>query len=129
VTVTATSFLQTFPEFADSSTYTPGKIAFWLAVATTRIDPSVWDTLTDQGVQLYMAHNLALDGAAKRASDNGTLPGQATGALASKSAGGLGAGYDTGSSAEAGAGQFNATTYGQRYFELMQMFGAGGLSL
>ena len=129
MTVTASSFVANFPEFSNPTIYPSASINLWLAYAQARIDYDLWGSLGDFGVQLLLAHNLALQTAAVNAASNGAVPGQASGPLASKAAGGLSASYDTGAASEKDAGQFNATTYGQRFWELAQTFGAGGLFL
>ena len=88
-----------------------------------------WCDLLDTGTEFFIAHNLAMDARNALSASKGGVPGQATGIVASKSVGGVSVSYDTGSGSMAGAGQYNLTTYGQQYYALEQIVGAGGIQL
>mgnify|MGYP002144695498 CR=1 FL=1 len=77
------------------------------------------------GVGLWVAHHLVIATKNQQAVDFGGQPGQSAGAMTSKSAGGVSAGYDFASVKEEGAGFWNETSYGRQFYRLSQMMGAG----
>ena len=56
----------------------------------------------------------------------GGIPGDSLGPVSSKSVGGVSISYDSGSISIAGAGAWNATSYGQRLYKLLQSAAMGG---
>jgi len=126
VSVTAASFRTDFPEFANTSAYPDATVNFWLGIASKRMDPLRWGELLDPGIELYIAHNLALSRPGVVAAAGGGVPG-AAGIISSKAVGSVSKSYDTSTASVDGAGNYNATTYGTRYYELLMMFGAGGV--
>jgi Protein of unknown function (DUF4054) len=127
--VTYDSFIASFPEFSNAAKYPEASFNMWLTFAQMMVSCERWGDMADIGVSLVVAHNLYFAGRAAAVAANGGSPGQATGIVSSKSVNGVSQGMDTASVAEQGAGQWNATDYGQRYFALAMMFGAGGLQL
>ena len=54
-------FRTNFPEFASTTTYPEAQLTFWRTFAETLLyDQCRWADLRDYGIQLVMAHNLAL---------------------------------------------------------------------
>ena len=129
MTVTVDSFRANFCEFSDVNAYRDDDIAFWLMYANLLLNANRWASLLDLGLQLFVAHNLVLERQAKTASLNGAPPGLATGIISAKSVDSVSISYDTNSAMEKDAGQWNLTTYGQRYFRMMRMFGAGPIQV
>ena len=127
--VTVASFKTDFCEFSDITLYRDEDIAFWLKYANLLLNPNRWGNLLDLGLALFVAHNLVLERQAKLASANGAPPGLATGIISAKSVDSVSISYDTNSAMEKDAGQWNLTTYGQRYYRLMRMFGAGPIQV
>lgn len=115
------TFIAGFPEFADTTKYPVATFNFWAPQADvnagwqSRMQPSQV-TLAQC---LYVAHNLAL--AAKAAADAaaGKTVGEVTGALTSKSIDKVAASYNPTSTIE-GAGPYNLTIYGQRFYQMLQ---------
>ena len=64
-----------------------------------------------------------------KAASAGGIPGSSSGVQSSKSVDGVSVSYDTTVATVEGAGNLNLTTYGTRFAELRDMFGAGGLQL
>jgi hypothetical protein len=118
MTVTVASFQAQFPEFAGTPTAT---ISFWLPIAQSMVNATLWNNSADAGVCLALAHFLALGGAGANAAKVGVLN--------SKSVGGAAAGYDIASVTDPNGGQWNQTTYGTRFRMMQRMFGAGGLQM
>lgn len=125
MTVTVASFKTDFCEFADIALYRDNDISFWLKYGLLSLNPNRWGDFLDLGVELFIAHNLTIERQAKAAAANGAPPGLATGIVSSKSVDSVSISYDTNSAMEKDAGQWNLTTYGQRYWRMMRMFGAG----
>jgi hypothetical protein len=119
-----------FPEFADPSLYPDTLITFWLTVATTRVqNADRWATLLTNAQELLTAHYLVIAGRDRAASLAGATPGQLVGLQTAKAAADLSASYDYSELLIEGAGFWNQTTYGQRYFELAHLIGAGGIQI
>jgi hypothetical protein len=122
-------FVIDFPEFADANLYPVSLITFWLNVATQLVNAGLWQGLTNVGIELLAAHNLVLEVQAARVANNGAPGGIAQGPIAAKSVDKVSINFAVEAAKEEGAGQYNTTTYGQRYYRLAMMFGAGGLQL
>jgi hypothetical protein len=123
------SFRAAFPEFNDVGMYPDAMITFWAALATAMIRPCVWKTLTNTGIQLYVAHEITLAAQNNNIAGNGGVPGGTSGPISSKAIGGASVSYDTQQTAEAGAGYWNLSTYGKQLYDFMQIFGAGAIQL
>lgn len=127
--VTPVVFLTNFPEFGNATNYPIAQIQLWLSTAYKRLPSDVWDDLLDLGAQLYAAHNLVLGRQAARAAGVGIEPGINSGPLNNKSVDKTSAGYDSGAAAIEGAGNYNVTTYGTRFYELVKIMGAGAIQV
>jgi hypothetical protein len=79
----------------------------------------------DMGMELLVAHYLVLNKKQVDAAAAGAPPGVAEGVIASKSVGPASVSFDTQLAGEPGAGHWNLTTYGQRYYRLADMMGSG----
>ena len=112
------TFRGQFPEFSDIIKYSDAALTFWISVASAYVDPNKWQTLTDTGTSLALAHFLVL--AARNQTGN---PGQGTGLANSQSAGDVSVGYDTGSTTEEKGGMWNLTNYGQQYLRMARLIG------
>lgn len=123
--VTNETFRLTFPEFKDRARFPEALLTAWVSFASKLVDPARWGDLADMGVMLLAAHNISLSAKSFRASAYGREPGMAQGMVSSKSVDGVSVSYDTSTSSEEGAGQFNLTQYGQRYASLRRLMGAG----
>lgn len=80
--------------------------------------------LIDVGVELFVAHNLALEVQAQDAANLSAVPGTVAGPIVSRSANGVSVSYDSSSGVEVGAGHWNMTTYGRRLKRLFNIVGA-----
>jgi hypothetical protein len=125
--LTPAQFRSDFAEFADVSKYPDSTVTFWLNVAANLVDPGRWSTLATSGQELVTAHYLVISTRDRTAAQAGNAPGQVVGLQTSKSVADLSVSYDYQALLVEGANQWNSTTYGQRYFSLARMFGAGGL--
>ena len=116
------TFQSVFPEFA--STAAPAA-NFWLTQAQNELALNALGANADLACYLFMAHNLVLNAQDAQDAATGSLPGDTLGPVASKSAGGLSVSYDSGSITTAGAGDWNATSYGQRLAALLKRVSVG----
>lgn len=127
---TYASFVEAFPEFADAGTYPPGTFTFWLGIAALRLNACRWGALLDFGAQLFVAHNmLAQARALKVAAMGGTSVGQVSGPVSAKSVDKISYAFATGAVTIEEAGDWNATTYGVRFYQLALQLGSGGMQL
>lgn len=114
-------FIAAFPMFADTAKYPEESVNFWADLGSKLIDPCKWGDVYMNGLYLYIAHQVTLD--------SKTTAGQDIGLVSNKAVGSASKGYDRASSNEEGAGYWNLTVWGQRYWRLVRMFGAGGLQV
>lgn len=119
------TFRLALPQF-DVATFPDATVQYWLNIGIGKLDPQLWGDRLDEGLLYYTAHTLTL---AQRAMQGGTGGTQGIGPVASKSIGPASVSYDNAAVISAGAGSFNSTVWGMRYWELVQMVGAGGLQL
>lgn len=123
------AFRAAFTEFSNVTKYPDAMINFWAALGQLMLIECRWRETYSYGLQLYVAHEvtLAARNAAAGATPGGT-PGKA-GLQSSKSVGSTSVGYDTNNTAEKNAGWWNLTIYGQQFFRLSRMIGAGALQV
>ena len=128
--VSNADFRTNFPEFANVTTYPEAQLTFWRTFAETLLyDRCRWADLRDYGIQLVMAHNLALAARNAAAAGAGGTPGSVQGAVASKSVGGVSVSYDTYAATLDNAGFWNLTSYGVLFWQLARTVGTGGFQL
>jgi len=102
---------------------------FWSGIAAELVSVSKWGGLYNQGIALFVAHNLVLQRKNLLAAQGGGATGASTGMLASKAVGRVSVGYDNSNVALDNGGQWNLTTYGMQYLQLALMIGVGGVQL
>lgn len=83
----------------------------------------------DFATELFVAHNVVLDRKAQISAANGSLPGEMTGPVNSKSVGGISISYDVALAAFQGMGDWNLTIYGVRFARMVKLFGMGPLTI
>lgn len=125
MSVTPTSFRAQFRAFSDVTTYPDTDITLWVTLYEQMVNADRWGDLTDFGISLAVAHNLVLEAQSVKAAAVGNLPGQKVGIVNNKSVDKASVGYDTTAATEQGAGFWNLTTYGTRYWRYAMIFGAG----
>jgi hypothetical protein len=130
--ISYTQFVTDFPEFAVSATYPQSAFNFYQNFATIMLT-AVWgqpatsgqpNTLYDIGMEMFIAHNLALEAMNQKAAATGGIPGLSTGIASSEGAGPVNISYDTTSAIELDAGHWNLTTYGTRFVQMARMLGS-----
>ena len=125
MTVTPTTLRALFPEFTDTTAYPDPTINAWIPIASQFVGEDRWGDSTDLGITLYVCHHLSIGRRAVKQAAMGGIPGTSVGVLNNKSVDKVSTGYDTTLATEQGAGFWNQTTYGTRFWHLTQIFGAG----
>lgn len=121
--IDATKFRADFPEFADAAKYPDAAVAFWLALAGKLLNAQRWVDMLDFGTELFVAHQLTL------AARNAKTAGAVAAPVAAKSVDKVSVTYDTSAVRLENAGHWAATNYGQQFYQLMQLAGAGGVQV
>jgi Protein of unknown function (DUF4054) len=137
MSITPASFRADYPEFASTVAYTNASISYWLNMAGLLINPSILggpaatvsnppSTLYDIAVELFTAHNLAIEAAALKAAQVNGVPGLTTGPVSSKHVGPVSVSYNVAIGVDPEDGQYNLTIYGTRFINLYKLAGAPG---
>ncbi|MBZ9939142.1 DUF4054 domain-containing protein [Mesorhizobium sp. BR1-1-16] len=131
MTVTVAKFIADYPEFYDGPDPQPASsiVQGWIDFAAIMLPADRWGAALDRGIELYVAHHIALQMKGAAVGRLGGIPGQVQGPLASKTVDKVSMSYDTGAVAIEGAGDWNLTVYGVQFQRLARMFGAGGIQL
>ncbi len=126
MTIVAADLITAFPEFGSAVTYPAATINFWIAQAVNQVSATAFPVQAnyDYASLLFVAHNVSLaaraaTGAARNA------PGEVAGPYSSKSVGGVSKSMDVGAVTNAGAGFWNTTSYGVRYYQMIKAGAAG----
>lgn len=126
---TPEQFRRHFKAFADQDCYPDYAVEFWMNVGVLMVNASRWGELTAFGIEMFVAHNLAIEQMNAQGAAGGNAPGRAYGPMTSKSVDKVSAAYDIASVSLKDAGAWNLTTYGTRFYQLRQMMGAGGIQV
>lgn len=138
--ITAASFRIDFPEFGSSVDYPTSVINYYLALAgmllnkrrfgqpaaTVSNPPTV---MYDMATELFIAHFITLEAQARKAAQSGGTPGLVQGPTNSKAVGPVSISFDSQAVVYPDAGHWNATMYGIRFMNLVNMFGAGPVQI
>jgi hypothetical protein len=123
--ITTAQFRADFPEFSSTELFPNSGIDFWLAFGYRMVNADRFQSNLDIGVELFVAHFITLEARNSLAAGSGGIPGQSSGIISSKSVDKVSISYDTGTGVYDGAGHWNLTNYGTRFYWMIQMFGAG----
>jgi hypothetical protein len=118
-------FRTNFPEFADETAFPPERITFWSTVGEKRLNVIRWGDLYNEGMDLFVAHNIALSTGTMSDATAGRIPGATRGIVSSQSVGGVSVSRDLTSATETDAGYYNETIYGRQFLRLARMVGIG----
>ena len=140
--ITPATFRADLPEFANTTVYPDLMIAYWIAIGVLMLPTQSWglgsttavsppSTIYDFGLEMFVAHNCALEAQAIAAAAAGGVPGGggATGNVTSESVGQVSRGYSDGSSMLPDAGHWNLTVYGNRFLFLARLRGKGPIQI
>jgi hypothetical protein len=120
------TFRINFPEFASETDYPDATINFWAEVGDSLLNIRRWGDRRTFGLQLFVAHKIALAKQDKNNATGGGVPGTGTGLQSSQSAGPISESIDTQTGSMQNAGNWNLTTYGVQFFQLSELVGMGG---
>jgi hypothetical protein len=123
------AFRAAFPEFSDLVKYPDAMVTFWAEVGEKSLIECRWQDLYTYGLQLFVAHNLAIAAQNAAAGASGGTPGNVSGPRQSKKVGSASVTYDTGATNMKDAGLWNATSYGKQFLFTSRMIGAGALQV
>src|ERR1700756_2291582 len=123
--ITPSQLRADFPAFASTAKYPDGMVNVWANAAGLPFDPGRWGDLITIGQELFIAHNLVLDGMATQEASRGGLVGFAKGAVSAEGGDKVSVSYDVAGAMDPKAGHWNSTYFGQRLWRLIQMAGVG----
>lgn len=131
--LTVQGFRDSFPQFSEEL-YPSARVDFYLKLAGKQLDKERWSDWWLDGCYLHAAHNLTLEREASKSKDGTGGINVAAGPVisSSKAVGGVSKSESragTATSGDPAAGEYNLTWYGQKYWGMRQMVGAGGLQL
>jgi hypothetical protein len=118
-----------YPEFSDLGSFPRSQINYWMAFAYGMLNARRFGRQLNVAIQLFVAHNIALEARAQAEASFGGIPGGQVGPINSKSVDKVSMGYDTSAGIEIGAGHWNLTIYGTRLIRLIKIFGAGPVQI
>lgn len=124
-TVTIQAFRETLPMFADSNTFDDPTLQFWLDLGDKLHNADRWGDLLATGIQLFAAHYISVDAVMAKEAARGAPVGLRGGAIVSESGDSVSISFDNSGTNEDGAGHWNQTVWGKRYYRLMRLVGAG----
>lgn len=126
--VTVANFREAFPVFQDDLQYMGPEIQFWIDLGLRLTNIERWGDIAYFGLQLFVAHNLALE--AQNACGGGSGgPGGVVGILTGGTIDKVSYQRDASAAMDPKAGHWNLTSYGMRYRRLVLMIGAGPLQV
>ena len=122
----ADEFRAAFPEFGDPARFPDSQIEFWAGLAELSLDERRWGGFYPYGLQLFVAHFLALAKQNEASGQGGGVPGTGgSGNISSKKVGEVQVTYSQKTGDVDGGGEWNATAYGRQYLTLQRLIGHG----
>lgn len=122
-------FRRDFPQFSDDTKYPDAVIEFRLNLADMLIDGSAMGNMFPYLAELFVAHYMVLNAADTAAGAMGGASGATSGVVASKSVDKVSVSYDNSATLNADAGFWNFSRYGAEFWQLLMLFGYGGIQL
>lgn len=119
-------FKAILPEF---STTADAQIEMFLTTGMGLLNADRWGDQLEYGLALFVGHHLAISNRDQIAAAAGGEPGQIKGVVTSKSVDKVAVSYDGTLGTYEGAGFWNQTNYGVRFFQLARLVGAGGVQI
>lgn len=109
-----------FPEFGDAAMYPDAAVTFWLDQSGIALTEAVFGRQLDLATMLYVAHNLVLSRTGATGGGIGSLA-----PATSKSVGGASKSMDPSLVLSEGAGIWNGSLYGVRFYNLVRALATG----
>jgi hypothetical protein len=142
-TLTVGQFRINFPAFADTARFTDGEVQYWINQAcqppntTPAINQYRWGQFYQLGLQLWVAHNLAVQDMLNQRAGFPGMPGATymstpltgSGVASSKSVDGVSLSYDNQIGMEHDAGWWGMTPWGNQFLYYLRMAGAAPIQL
>lgn len=122
-------FRTEFPEFSDNVVYPNPMITLWATFAELELRTCVWKCAWPMACKLFVAHEITIAAQNAKNAASGGVPGTSGGIPNNKTVGSVSVGYDSQSTSEKDAGFYNRTTYGQQFYRLAMLYGAGAIQL
>jgi len=122
-------FRRDFPQFSDDTKYPDAVIEFRLNLADMLIDGSAMGNMFPYLAELFVAHYMVLNAADTAAGALGGAGGATSGVVASKSVDKVSVSYDNSATLNDDAGFWNFSRYGAEFWQLLMLFGYGGIQL
>lgn len=122
----AATFKSIFPEFENES---DASIAFWITTGEGLLNADRWGDQLDYGLALFTAHHVAISMRDSMIAAAGGVPGAVPGVTTAKSVDKVSVSYDGSLGTYEGAGFWNQTNYGVRFFQMARLIGAGGYQI
>ena len=119
---TVSDFRRDFPQFADTTKYPDAVIEF-------RLNLAAMGNMFPYLAELFVAHYMVLNAADTAAGALGGAGGATSGVVASKSVDKVSVSYDNSTTLNADAGFWNFSRYGAEFWQLLMLFGYGGIQL
>lgn len=123
--VTPAQFREDFTEFANTTLFPDSMVTYWLNLAALLLNAQRWGQQLGTGIELFCAHNCALEAYNQQSANASGIPGLTKGVISGESAGAVNVSYDTASALDPKAEHWNLTNYGTRFWFLARMMGAG----
>lgn len=139
--ITVATFRADLKEFGDTTAFPDSTITYWIAMGGLLLPNDTWGlgaaeasspptTIYDFALEMFVAHNVALEKLAQNSANAGGVPGiSGAGIAASKSVGGVSISYDVNAGIIEGAGAWNYTVYGVRFIQLARLRGRGPVQI
>lgn len=125
----AAAFRVIFPEFGNELTFPAALINHWLVFATAKVNAKAFGVVTETAIGLLAAHHITIGRQGEKTAEFGGNIGEMTGPKSGSTVDKVSGTYDTGAATIEGAGDYNLTTYGVRFYREARLAGAGGIQL
>lgn len=113
-------FRNDFTEFSNDASCPDAEVEFWLDAAYQDLNAERFGSQIDLAAELFVAHMLVLGRRSTIEASFGRVPGLAVGVVNSRSVDKASVGYDSSMVSEKGAGFWNTTMYGLRFWWLLR---------
>jgi len=127
MTITPAELRVRYPEFASATDYPDARIQTWIDKGVLELSETAWGDMYNEALYPFTAHYLAMS--TYTAGAGGAVG--SIGPIASRSIGDVSVSFATignGNMSQMGA-FFMTTPYGQEYWRMVQLYGAGMLAI
>ena len=127
MSITVQDVRDRYPEFSDATTYPNARIQSFITKGEGELDEGEWADQYNEGMLAYVGHYLSWS---TMTNNSGGSVGS-VGPVASKSIGDVSVSFASvvGSNPSAMQSFWNSTPYGQEYWRLLMLYGAGMVAI